>query len=67
MESAKSKLFLVLALVVSLMDFISLSAQTTSLWTFDEQQGVYPSSVLTDISDNDYPLVIGPVTKIQNL
>jgi len=35
-------------------------SQTTALWLFDEQQGIYPSSVLNDASDNDYPLVIGP-------
>ena len=38
----------------------SLFAQTIALWTFDEQQGIYPSCVLTDLSDNDYPLVLGP-------
>lgn len=31
-----------------------------AFWPFDEQLGVYPSSVLSDLSDNDYPLVIGP-------
>ena len=40
--------------------FCSLQAQTIALWTFDEQQGIYPSCVLADLSDNDYPLVIGP-------
>ena len=34
--------------------------QTQALWCFDEQQGIYPSCVLSDLSDNDYPLVIGP-------
>ncbi len=34
--------------------------KTTALWLFDEQQGVYPSSVLNDSSPNDYPLVLGP-------
>jgi hypothetical protein len=38
----------------------ALKAQTVALWLFDEQQGVYPSAVLNDASDNDYPLVIGP-------
>jgi len=33
---------------------------TIALWTFDEQQGVYPSCVLSDMSDNDFLLVIGP-------
>lgn len=30
-----------------------------SLWCFDEQIGLYPSSVLENLSDNDYPLVLG--------
>jgi hypothetical protein len=34
-------------------------AQTIALWPFDEQQGLYPSSVLSDVSSNDYPLVLG--------
>ncbi len=34
--------------------------KTIALWAFDEQEGIYPSSVLSDLSDNDYPLVIGP-------
>ena len=46
-----------------LMVFSSLStvslAQTVALWPFDEQQGLYPSSVLSDVSSNDYPLVLG--------
>jgi hypothetical protein len=33
--------------------------QTVALWTFDEPQGLYPSSVLDDASGNDYPLVLG--------
>jgi Concanavalin A-like lectin/glucanases superfamily len=33
--------------------------QTIALWPFDEQAGLYPSSVLSDVSTNDYPLVIG--------
>jgi hypothetical protein len=33
---------------------------TIALWTFDEQIGIYPSCVLSDMSENDYPLVIGP-------
>ncbi len=34
--------------------------QTTALWLFDESPGLYPSHVLDDQSENDYPLVIGP-------
>lgn len=42
------------------------SAQTKviSLWCFDEQIGLYPSSVLENVSDNDYPLVLGLGGKI---
>ena len=34
--------------------------RTIALWLFDEQIGIYPSCVLSDESDNDYPMVIGP-------
>lgn len=34
-------------------------ATTTALWLFDEQQGLYPSSVINDASDSDYPMVLG--------
>lgn len=34
-------------------------AQTIALWPFDEQQGLYPSSVLSDVSNSDYPMVLG--------
>jgi hypothetical protein len=36
------------------------SQSTTALYLFDEQIGIYPSSVLNDNGPNDYPLVIGP-------
>jgi hypothetical protein len=35
-------------------------SSTIALWTFDEQIGIYPSCVLSDVSENDFPLVIGP-------
>ncbi len=35
------------------------SGQTVSLWLFDEPLGLYPSSVLDNSSENDFPLVIG--------
>jgi len=31
----------------------------TALWTFDEQIGFYPSHVLEDHSENNFPLVLG--------
>ncbi|MDQ7065093.1 MAG: LamG domain-containing protein [candidate division KSB1 bacterium] len=37
----------------------NLRPQTVALWLFDEPQGVYPSSVLSDSGPNDYPLVLG--------
>ncbi len=39
-------------------------AQTVALWTFDEPVGLYPSSVLSDQSDNDYPLILGQAGRI---
>jgi hypothetical protein len=36
------------------------NVKTVALWTFDEQIGIYPSCVISDQSDNDYPLVLGP-------
>ncbi|HXK58894.1 MAG TPA: LamG domain-containing protein [Acidobacteriota bacterium] len=50
-----------LSLVAAFVFSCGLSfSQTTALWLFDEQVGVYPSSVLNDSSENDYPMVIGP-------
>jgi len=51
-----------LSFVLLVVFFFSemLFSQTTALWLFDEQKGVYPSAVLNDASKNDYPLVIGP-------
>jgi len=37
---------------------------TTALWLFDEPQGLYPSSVIDDVSPNDFVLTIGPGGKI---
>ena len=34
--------------------------KTIAFWPFDEQQGLYPSCVLSDHSENDFPLVLGP-------
>ncbi len=51
-------IYILLGLFIFLLDF-SL-AQTIALWPFDEQIGIYPSCVMSDVSDNDYPLVLGP-------
>lgn len=53
-----------LVLIIAIFVCSKNYAQTTALWTFDEQEGIYPSSVINDISDNDYPLVIGFSGKI---
>ena len=53
----RSRVFLFFA---SMFITAGLAAQTTALWLFDEQAGVYPSAVLNDASENDFPLVIGP-------
>ena len=53
----KSKLKICLILLI--ITYSNQFSQTIALWTFDEQKGIYPSSVLNDLSDNDYPLVIG--------
>jgi hypothetical protein len=34
-------------------------AATVGLWLFDEQEGIYPSSLLKDASENNYFLVLG--------
>jgi len=54
------KCYLVRYLIIFCLLATSLKAQTIALWLFDEQAGLYPSSVLCDYSDNDYPMVIGP-------
>jgi hypothetical protein len=41
-----------------------IDKSTIAFWPFDEQQGIYPSCVLSDLSDNDYPMVIGLGGKI---
>jgi hypothetical protein len=35
------------------------TCQTEALWLFDEQIGLYPSSLLTDAGPNDYSMVLG--------
>jgi hypothetical protein len=48
------KIFLVVALLVP-----TIRGQIVALWLFDEQVGLYPSAVLNESSDNDYPMVLG--------
>lgn len=54
----------VLLFSLLMLSRFSFAQEVIAFWPFDEQQGVYPSSALTDFSDNDYPLVIGPGGKI---
>lgn len=46
-------------LIISILNNISLSQKTIAFWPFDEPEGIYPSSVLNDLSNNDYPMVLG--------
>jgi len=54
---SKKLVYLILFILIS---YGINKAQTIAYWPFDEQKGIYPSSVISDVSDNDYPLVIGP-------
>lgn len=55
-----SHIHLLFLLLCGLVSPLSISAQTTTaLWLFDEPTGLYPSSVLENSSENDYPLVLG--------
>ena len=57
------KLFCIISIVM-ISSFISAQQntgqnKTTALWLFDEQVGLYPSMVLEDQSENNFPLVLG--------
>jgi len=57
----ESKLLIVIILlIVASRVHAQNSVKTIALWPFDEQVGIYPSCVISDVSDNDYPLVLGP-------
>lgn len=51
-------------LLIGLLSNNIVNAQTIAFWPFDEQQGIYPSCVLSDLSDNDFPMVLGLGGKI---
>jgi hypothetical protein len=51
--------FLLLFVVLTAIFPKQTKAQTIAIWLFDEPQGLYPSHVMDDGSENDYPLVIG--------
>jgi hypothetical protein len=44
---------------VALVSPIALQAETVALWLFDEQVGVYPSSVLNDAGGRSYFMILG--------
>ena len=60
----KSLKELFLFVVLSIFIPKQVESQTIALWLFDEPQGLYPSHVIDDASENDYPLVIGRSGKI---
>lgn len=47
------------AVLSALCGSTAVSAGTVALWLFDEQVGIYPSSILNDAGPNDYFLVLG--------
>lgn len=57
---------LTLVLLTLSLNLVSVagSPRTVALWLFDEQAGIYPSCVLNDSSESDYPLALGPGGRI---
>jgi hypothetical protein len=62
--SALKRIALCLFLSTALLAQLPALAQTVAAWPFDEQVGIYPSCVINDVSDSDYPMVIGPGGRI---
>ncbi len=61
----RSRGILLLVLLFSILVFTGqAAAQTVAAWPFDEQIGIYPSCVINDVSENNYPMVIGPGAQI---
>jgi hypothetical protein len=54
----RSPLLACIVLTCSTLLFAN-ETKTTALWCFDEQQGLYPSSVLEELTDTNAPLVLG--------
>jgi hypothetical protein len=50
-------------LVIGIYSF-GAAGETVALWLFDEQTGLYPSSILTDSGPNDDSLVLGRRVRI---
>jgi hypothetical protein len=61
MKLKRNLLFLIIVFV-----FISNKSlgQSIAIWQFNESKGLYPSHIIDDSSENDFPLVIGKTGKI---
>ena len=51
--------FIALLVCSALLRPASIRGETVALWLFDEQAGVYPSSVLNDTGPNSHFLILG--------
>jgi len=60
----KNIFFILLITILQACKEPAENPEVIALWLFDEQTGLYPSCVLSDQSDNDYPLVLGPGAQI---
>ncbi len=61
----KYRLLLYLSCAIFPIQFLRAESTTMALWLFDEQVGIYPSCVLSDSSETDFPLVMGPGGRIE--
>jgi len=60
MRKAIFKLLIPILFISTIKSYGQEPVKTVALWAFDEQIGIYPSCVISDLSENDYPLVLGP-------
>lgn len=58
------KLFNRICFIIISVSFLTSQSQIIVKWKFDESLGLYPSHVLDDSSENDYPLVLGKNAKV---
>lgn len=56
--------YFITILAISFATLNKSEAQIIALWQFNESKGLYPSHVIDDSSQNDYPLVIGRAGRI---
>ncbi len=64
-EVKKTSSRIVSILVSTIFFFSNIAwAQTIAAWPFDEPLDVYPSTVISDVGPNDYPMVLGPGGRI---